>query len=92
MIYLYAADMEYIVPGGAVSLVGCHLWIIIPVMNEALMTALKLCLRSLAAGRNAAAATKCYFTLSCCIPFGMSLNCKTVGEQREIKRSFPKQH
>lgn len=61
---------------------------IIPVINEVLMKALKLCLRSLAAGGDAAAATvKCYFPLSCCKPFSMSLNFKDAV--REIKRSFP---
>lgn len=50
---------------------------IIPVINEVLMKALKLCFRSLAAGRNAAAA-KCYIVLDCCIPISMAWNLKDM--------------
>lgn len=51
---------------------------IIPVINEVLMKALKLCFRSLAAGRDAAAAAKCYIVLSCCIPISMAWNLKDM--------------
>lgn len=70
-------EYDYFLPAAENSIPGglspVEAILIIPLMNEALMISLSLCLRSLAVGRDpATAAAKCYFALSCCIPFCMN--------------------